>query len=544
MKTFFALISSLSFGIAMSQTSAIDSAQFFFDRYEYALAAELIEQQNQEIIPDNLDENKLKKLVYSYYRIGNYEKLIPLGEWLVNSKLNEPYFYMVLGDAYNALNNEELALKNYENYQKEDGSIDISSKIESVKAKNDWEEEKLSYLISLPYNHQKATQNTNLAEDHSIVLNEVGFNGKGKRSSNLERAEYFIMRPFLVRDEVLEEINMLELDEFSSIKSITKDPKTNIYYASIFNPLKNGKSEFKIASLSYDKANNSFELITNKEISLPLTDSIIMNEISFSPDGRFLVFSGFDVSSKNTNLYSSNRKDDGWENPKKMDELNTSGNEISPLFLSDSTLSFASDGRLGYGDFDIYIAMLKNGKVESINHPKHPINSAKDDFKYQQLNDSTFLFSSNRYSSEFADDNIYTGQYEIERIKIDVDTLDAPDFMDTWTTQNIYFDFDQAVVLEKFDQVDEFVEYVTENPNVTVILTGYTDSRGSKRYNRQLGRKRAEEAKVALSKRGISPSQILTYSKGDTEPFVDCSKGCTEQEHAKNRVVTIDLIRF
>lgn len=543
MKIVFTLISSFFVGIILSQTSTVDSAQFFFDRYEYALSAELIEKENPEIVPEKLDENRLKKLIYSYYRMGNYEKLVPLGEWLVNSKLNEPYFYLILGDAYSALNNAEQAVKNYENFQKEDGTIDVSIKIQSVKTKQNWQEEELEYLISLPYNQQKATQNTNIGEDNSIVLNEVAFNGKGVRTSNLERAEYFIMRPFSVHDGALKEIEVAGLDDFSSIKSLSKDPESNIYYASVFNPIDEKKKEFNVLALRFDKANNSFELNPDQELLLPLSDSIIMNELSFSPDGSFLVFSGYDISSKNTNLYRSNRKNDGWEEPKNMDEINTPGNEISPLFLSDSTLSFASDGRLGYGDFDIYIAELNNEKVVNINHPKHPINSSKDDFKYYLINDSTFMFSSNRFLSEFADDNIFTGQYEQEKV-IEIDIVEIPDFMDIWTTQNIYFEFDQAVVLDKFDQVDEFVEYVTQNPNVTVVLTGYTDTRGSRQYNRQLGRKRADEAKVALSKRGISPSQILTYSKGDTEPFVDCSKGCTEDQHAKNRVVTIDLIKF
>ncbi len=80
------------------------------------------------------------------------------------------------------------------------------------------------------------------------------------------------------------------------------------------------------------------------------------------------------------------------------------------------------------------------------------------------------------------------------------------------------------------------------NSSKTIILTGHTDARGTDYYNHSLGLKRANQVKDQLATLGINRSQIIAYSKGISQPQVDCSsKQCSEEDHAKNRFVTIKL---
>jgi outer membrane protein OmpA-like peptidoglycan-associated protein len=44
-----------------------------------------------------------------------------------------------------------------------------------------------------------------------------------------------------------------------------------------------------------------------------------------------------------------------------------------------------------------------------------------------------------------------------------------------------------------------------------------------------------------LVKKGIREGQIKVSSKGETDPQNDCTGGCSESEHAKNRVALIKL---
>ncbi len=60
--------------------------------------------------------------------------------------------------------------------------------------------------------------------------------------------------------------------------------------------------------------------------------------------------------------------------------INTSGNEISPTMVGDSTLYFASDGHLGLGGYDLYRAdLLANGDWK-LSNLGAPLNSSFDDF--------------------------------------------------------------------------------------------------------------------------------------------------------------------
>lgn len=74
------------------------------------------------------------------------------------------------------------------------------------------------------------------------------------------------------------------------------------------------------------------------------------------------------------------------------------------------------------------------------------------------------------------------------------------------------------------------------NPKVTVLITGHTDSLGTPGYNMELSVKRAESVKNYLAAAGISDKRMVTRGKGATENKADNS---TREGREKNRRVEV-----
>jgi len=55
--------------------------------------------------------------------------------------------------------------------------------------------------------------------------------------------------------------------------------------------------------------------------------------------------------------------------------------------------------------------------------------------------------------------------------------------------------------------------------NVTAIVEGNADERGTREYNLALGARRAESVKAFLVGQGVSPSRLTTVSYGKERPI-------------------------
>jgi peptidoglycan-associated lipoprotein len=98
---------------------------------------------------------------------------------------------------------------------------------------------------------------------------------------------------------------------------------------------------------------------------------------------------------------------------------------------------------------------------------------------------------------------------------------------------DVYFAFD------KHDLNSESKRYLEGNASelkrasdVTIIVEGHCDERGTKAYNLSLGEKRAKAAKDYLVSLGISGSRVTIISYGKERPF---DPGHNEAAWAKNR---------
>ena len=104
--------------------------------------------------------------------------------------------------------------------------------------------------------------------------------------------------------------------------------------------------------------------------------------------------------------------------------------------------------------------------------------------------------------------------------------------------RTIYFDYDRDTIRPEFESVlTAHAGYLRSNPNVSVILQGHADERGTREYNLGLGERRAQSVERFLTVQGVSPSQLEIVSYGEESPAVD---GHSEQSYAQNRRVVFD----
>ena len=104
----------------------------------------------------------------------------------------------------------------------------------------------------------------------------------------------------------------------------------------------------------------------------------------------------------------------------------------------------------------------------------------------------------------------------------------------------VLFDYNEYYLREEAKvMLDELVEMMKGQAQVTVLLTGHTDSRGSEAYNSVLSLQRAKSVAAYMAERGIAASRIQTKGFGYAQLVNSCFKGvtCTEEEHQLNRRV-------
>lgn len=85
--------------------------------------------------------------------------------------------------------------------------------------------------------------------------------------------------------------------------------------------------------------------------------------------------------------------------------------------------------------------------------------------------------------------------------------------------ENIFYDFDRATLRpESKKALDELVELLNDNPNISIQMTSHTDRIGSDEYNIDLSHRRAKAVVDYLIEAGIAPERLQYQGYGKTKP--------------------------
>ncbi|MFD2562832.1 OmpA family protein [Aquimarina rubra] len=196
-----------------------------------------------------------------------------------------------------------------------------------------------------------------------------------------------------------------------SSTSFTKDGNTAYFTRNNFTNNKLGKSRKGVVLLKLYKAtfdNNRWSDV----IELPFnSDNYSISHPALSPDGKQLYFaSDMKGTRGKSDLFVVDILPGGkYGKPRNLgDDINTEARETFPYISDTGRLYFASDGHVGLGGLDVFVAIAKeDGSYEVFNVGK-PINSPKDDFSFV-LNEEnkTGYFASNRKGGK-GNDDIYS----------------------------------------------------------------------------------------------------------------------------------------
>ena len=101
----------------------------------------------------------------------------------------------------------------------------------------------------------------------------------------------------------------------------------------------------------------------------------------------------------------------------------------------------------------------------------------------------------------------YTLQFPLASIRVPV------------LIDNIFYDFDKATLRpESATALDELVDMLNENPNVTIELSAHADYRGRAEYNKRLSQRRAESVVNYLIAHGIPKERLTPMGYGVEKP--------------------------
>jgi outer membrane protein OmpA-like peptidoglycan-associated protein len=100
-----------------------------------------------------------------------------------------------------------------------------------------------------------------------------------------------------------------------------------------------------------------------------------------------------------------------WNVPVNLGKvINTPGDEVFPIWINDYAIAFSSNGHVGYGGLDIYVALAdSNWNFNELHHLQPPINSSFDDYTLVISPDIDHVFfSSSRNAGFMFSDEIYS----------------------------------------------------------------------------------------------------------------------------------------
>ncbi len=87
--------------------------------------------------------------------------------------------------------------------------------------------------------------------------------------------------------------------------------------------------------------------------------------------------------------------------------------------------------------------------------------------------------------------------------------------------------------------LDQLVDFMNQNPTISIELAGHTDSDGAETFNQSLSEGRAQSAVKYLNGKGISSNRLVSKGYGESQPLAPNN---TPEGKAKNRRVELKII--
>ncbi|MFN8436982.1 MAG: OmpA family protein [Cytophagales bacterium] len=316
----------------------------------------------------------------------------------------------------------------------------------------------------------------------------------------------------------------------------------------------------KLPDGTWSSAKNMGPIINSRENEVSPYMHPVFDVLYFSSTGHMLRFGDFDI-------FKSRRIDGVWTEPKNIGPLvNGAGSEYYFTIDSESkNLYYARSEESEPKNLDIYsfplpmeaqpnaIANLSGTLTDSATgNPYKGIVTVIDLTNGIEVAPKE-LRSDGSYSFDLIDDADYLliiqGEdfFRVEqKIKMDGDTsvqIKVPGIKFKsiqFTTVN--FENDKADILPVMHaDLDKIFNYLVDNPDVKLVISGHTDKQGDPKKNIDLSQRRADAIKKYLLKGGIiAENRITAIGYGSSKPI---KEELTQEDKMLNRRVEFQIIK-
>lgn len=117
----------------------------------------------------------------------------------------------------------------------------------------------------------------------------------------------------------------------------------------------------------------------------------------------------------------------------------------------------------------------------------------------------------------------------------EIHPLDDPD--SPLSQRVFYFGYNSSELSDNDSQIlSAHADFLNNNPDVSVVVEGHTDERGSREYNIALGERRAQRLEKILALHGVKREQLQVISFGEERPV---ALGHDESAWSLNRRVEL-----
>ena len=384
-----------------------------YEKFAYVNAIKIYEKLAQK---GQKSPDLYKKLANSYYFNAELEKADNYYAKLFSLDKNQEaeYYYRY-----------SQTLKAIGKYEKANEMLAIFSQKKKEDSRGKLYAEQKDYLETIKANSgrfkvENLKINTEYSDYGSTVFNSKLIFASARDTSGIfNRKHEWTNQAFtqLYEAEILMDNSLGKVAKFSSSLNskfnesspvFTKDGKTVYFTRNNYNKGKKGKNSKRITLLKIYKAEFVNEKWTNI-VALPFTsDNFSTAHPALSFDEKTLYFaSDMPGTLGQSDLFKVQiHKDGTFGKPENLgNKINTEGRETFP-FVNEKELYFASDGHLGLGGLDVFVAKIdENGSFGMIKNIGSPLNSSKDDFGFFMNSETrTGYFTSNRNGGKGNDD--------------------------------------------------------------------------------------------------------------------------------------------
>jgi len=131
--------------------------------------------------------------------------------------------------------------------------------------------------------------------------------------------------------------------------------------------------------------------------------------------------------------------------------------------------------------------------------------------------------------------------YELIKDFVLKNVVEIKEGNETIQLNNLFFETGKHnLKIESYPELNRLADFIKENPEIKIEISGHTDNVGSDEYNQTLSERRANEVKNYLTSKGCNSKQLTAVGYGESKPVASNN---TDDGKAKNRRVEFKVIK-